>query len=125
VGIGDQDEEDDWRMRGPAAKPRVAPFKPGAATWDTDDAKEAARKAGKRGLEEAVATRAEKRAVKGRVNPGAWWAEHYKPRYKESVQTVGHAARSVTSTTAIVTTKNERVQELVHRCDNLPQDLEP
>jgi hypothetical protein len=113
----DDEEEDDWRMCGPSTKPRATQFKPGAATWDTDDAKEAARKTGKRALEEAAAARgAEKKAREGRVDPAKWWAEHYKPRYKESVQTMGHAARSVTSTTATVTTKNERVQELVHRC---------
>lgn len=113
----DDEEEDDWRLRGPAAKPRGAAFKPGTSTWDTDDAKEAARKVGKRALAEAAtAQRADKKARQGRIDPAVWWAEHYRPRFKESVETVGHAARSVTSTTAAVTTRNERVQKLVHRC---------
>lgn len=114
---GDDEEEDDWRLRGPAAKPRAAAFKPGTSTWDTDDAKEAARKVGKRALaEQAAAQQDRKKAKAGRVEPAAWWAEHYKPRWQESVETVGHAARSVTSTTAAVTTRNERIQKLVHRC---------
>jgi hypothetical protein len=96
----------------------VAVYKPGTSTWDTDDAKEAARKIGKVGAalqteEEGVIRRARK--ARG-IDPVKWWRETYKPRYQESSETVGAASRSVTSTTSAVVTKNERVVKLVHRC---------
>ena len=111
------DSDKDDQIRGPTPAELRAAYKPGASTWDTDDAKEAARKVGKRQLSEKQALEAaKKRARSGRVVPAAWWAEHYKPRFEEGVETVGATSRSVTATTAGVETKNERVQRLVYRC---------
>lgn len=116
-GDGQPGAEEDDQIRGPSNRSRTAPFKPGASTWDTDDAREAARKVGKRALaEQKEAEKEKKKQRQGRVVPADWWAEHYKPRYEASVETVGLASRSVTSTTSAVTTRNERVQKLVHRC---------
>ena len=73
-------------------------------------------RSGKRALAEAkVAEASKKRARAGRVVPAAWWAAEYKPRFEESVETVGMASRAVTATTSDVVTRNERVQRLVHR----------
>lgn len=118
---GEADSDEDDQIRGPRMADRRAPFKPGTSTWDTDDAKEAARKVGKRALAEAKAAEAsKKRARAGRVVPAAWWAAEYKPRFEESVETVGAASRALTATTADVVTRNERVQRLVHRCASTP-----
>jgi hypothetical protein len=119
AAIDDHDGSDsDDQIRGPSTRNRAAPFKPGTSTWDTDDAKEAARKVGKHALAEQKAEEASKKKARAarKVDPAAWWAEHYKPRFEESVETVGKASRAVTSTTSVVATRNERVQKLVHRC---------
>lgn len=113
-------EELDWRLQGPNTKPNPS-FKPGTSTWDTDTLKEAAK------IKKATSAAAQADLVQNRLtsqsgtklkslNPAEWWAMHYKPRYEESVQTVGDAARSFTSTTAAVTTKNELVRRLKSRC---------
>lgn len=116
AGGGESSDEDDWRLRGPEARPRAASFKPGTSTWDTDDQREAERKIGKKALAEAQAEANAARAhVAGRPDPQAWWQEHYKPRYEVSVETTGHASRGLTSTTFQAVTKNERVRRLIHR----------
>ena len=118
ANAGGADSDEDDQIRGPRMADRRAPFKPGTSTWDTDDAKEAARKVGKRALAEAKAVEtSKKRAREGRVVPAAWWAAEYRPRFEESVETVGAASRAVTATTSEVVTRNERVQRLVHRCE--------
>jgi hypothetical protein len=117
----EEEEELDWRLQGPSAKPAMPVFKPGTCTWDTDDAFEQKRKAPK-GDDAAKALPARKGE-----KPADWWTREYKPQYEETVQTVGHAARSLTSTTAPVATKNERVRRLKHRCgiaSKLPSGFE-
>jgi hypothetical protein len=117
---GGKEESDDDQIHGPATKGRSAPFKPGTSTWDTDDAKEAARKIGKRALiAQKAAERSEKKAKHGLVNPAMWWQEHYTPQYKESTETVGLTSRSVTSTTSAIAPRNEHIQKLMHRCNLL------
>jgi hypothetical protein len=111
------DDEPDWRLQGPAAKPTRAVFKPGTSTWDTDDAKEADRKLGKHGVAERRAAEAASvaRRKDGKPSPAEWWREHYRPRVEESGETTGAAARAMTSTVATVATRNERVRKTVYR----------
>jgi hypothetical protein len=107
-----EEEELDWRLQGPTVRKAAPVFKPGTSTWDTDDAFEQQRKAPKLDDDEKPKPLPERKGVK----PADWWMREYKPVYEETVQTVGHAARSMTSTVAPVHTKNELVKKLKHRC---------
>lgn len=107
----EEEEELDWRLQGPSVKKPAPVFKPGTSTWDTDDVFEAKRKAPKLKDGEAPKAVAKRQGIK----PADWWMQEYKPVYEETVQTVGHAARAMTSTIAPVHTKNERVMKLKHR----------
>eukprot|EP00892_Ulva_mutabilis_P002464 jgi/Ulvmu1/12218/UM086_0008.1 len=116
-----EDHAPDWRLQGPDTKPTPPSFKPGTSTWDTDTFSEARKikKVRRAAMQEGavgdqITTRPGPQARQ--LNPADWWAMHYKLRYEESVQTIGHAARSFTSTTAAVTTKNEYVRTLKSRC---------
>ena len=107
-----QEEELDWRLQGPDVKKAAPIFKPGTSTWDTDDVDEQQRKAPRLGDDEKPKALPQRKGIK----PADWWLQEYKPVYEETVQTVGHAARAMTSTIAPVHTKNERVMKLKHRC---------
>ena len=101
-------------MQGPDVKKAAPIFKPGTSTWDTDDADEQQRKAPRLKDDEKPKALPQRKGVK----PADWWLQEYKPVYEETVQTVGHAARAMTSTIAPVHTKNELVVKLKHRCDS-------
>lgn len=112
-------EEPDWRLQGPASGPTAPSFKPGTSTWDTDTLAEARKiKKATDIVDQTLSNRepCSTQAQRRKVSPAKWWATQYRPRYEESVQTVGHAARSFTSTIAAVTTKNEFVRKLKQRC---------
>ena len=110
----EEEEELDWRLQGPDVKKAAPIFKPGTSTWDTDDADEQQRKAPRLKDDEKPKALPQRKGVK----PADWWLQEYKPVYEETVQTVGHAARAMTSTIAPVHTKNELVVKLKHRCDS-------
>jgi hypothetical protein len=112
----EEEEELDWRLQGPTVKKAAPVFKPGTSTWDTDDAFEQKRKAPKLDDDEKPKPLPQYKGIK----PAAWWMQEYRPVYEETVQTVGHAARAMTSTIAPVHTKNERVMKLKHRCPSTP-----
>ena len=116
-------EKLDWRLQGPTTQPAAPSFKPGTSTWDTDTFTEAQKiKKATVAFEredlvyDGAAKHTESRQQQAK--PAEWWTTQYKPRYEESVQTVGHAARCFTSTTAAVSTKNEFVRMLKSRCDD-------
>lgn len=121
VNLVTKSEATDWRMQGPVSGRLVPSFKPGTSTWNTDSLKEAQKIKRATDAVEQQGSRKQSSNMQQQprnatLDPSKWWAMEYNPRYEESVQTVGHAARSFTSTTAAVTTKNELVRQLKHRC---------